>query len=72
MLIEGACVTVAMFCLIQFYYQLRDDVAEHRPLVKIIAIKLVIFLSFWQSVGLPPPCYTFAPTHNPSRLPSPS
>lgn len=51
MLIEGACVTIAMFCLIQFYYQIRVDVAEHRPLLKIVAIKLVIFLSFWQTVS---------------------
>ena len=38
-----------MYCLIQFYYQLRVDLAPHRPLLKVVAIKLVIFLSFWQS-----------------------
>ncbi|KAI4132347.1 MAG: hypothetical protein LQ347_002614, partial [Umbilicaria vellea] len=43
-----------MICLIQFFYQLHGDLAEHRPLLKIIAIKLVIFLSFWQSVSFPP------------------
>lgn len=50
MVIEGACVTVAMYCLIQFYIQLRQDLTEHRPFLKILAIKLVIFLSFWQTV----------------------
>ena len=50
MVIEGCCVTIAMYCLIQFYVQLKDDLAEHRPLLKISAIKLVIFLSFWQSL----------------------
>ena len=40
-----------MYCLIQFYIQLRSDLAEHSPLLKVVAIKLVIFLSFWQTVG---------------------
>lgn len=38
-----------MYCLIQFYIQLRHDLAEHRPFLKVLAIKLVIFLSFWQT-----------------------
>ena len=50
MVIEAGCVTVAMYCLIQFYVQLKEDLAEHRPLLKIAAIKLVIFLSFWQTI----------------------
>lgn len=49
--IEAICVTVAMYCLIQFYVQLRNEIAEHRPLIKVAAIKLVIFLSFWQNVN---------------------
>ena len=53
MLIEGLCVTVAMYCLIQFYIQIKDDLAEHKPLLKVSAIKLVIFLSFWQTVRPP-------------------
>lgn len=51
MVIEGLCVTVAMYCLIQFYIQIKADLAEHSPLLKVAAIKLVIFLSFWQTVG---------------------
>lgn len=54
MVIEGGCVTVAMYCLIQFYVQLKDDLSEHRPLLKVTAIKLVIFLSFWQTVWFSP------------------
>ncbi|KAL8996804.1 MAG: hypothetical protein Q9169_003773 [Polycauliona sp. 2 TL-2023] len=50
MVIEGVSVTVAMYCLIQFYVQLKDDLAEHSPLPKVAAIKLVIFLSFWQTI----------------------
>ncbi|KAJ6032569.1 organic solute transporter Ostalpha-domain-containing protein [Penicillium herquei] len=47
--IESVAVTIAMYCLIQFYYQIKDDIAHHRPFLKILCIKLVIFLSFWQS-----------------------
>lgn len=50
MVIEAGCVTIAMYCLIQFYVQLKDDLADHSPLLKVAAIKLVIFLSFWQTI----------------------
>jgi hypothetical protein len=42
-----------MYCLVQFYMQLKDDLAEHKPLLKLTAVKLVIFLSFWQTVRNP-------------------
>jgi surface polysaccharide O-acyltransferase-like enzyme len=47
---EAVSVTVAMFCLIQFYLQLKVDLAEHKPFLKVLCIKLVIFFSFWQTV----------------------
>jgi len=50
MVIEGICVSIAMYCLIQFYIQMKDDLREHQPLLKVAAIKLVIFLSFWQTI----------------------
>jgi hypothetical protein len=50
LVIESVCVTIAMYCLIQFYHQINKDIKEHHPFTKIISIKLVIFLSFWQSV----------------------
>lgn len=49
---EGASVTIAMFCLIQFYIQLKTELAEHKPFMKVLCIKLVIFFSFWQTVSL--------------------
>ncbi|KAG9244416.1 organic solute transporter Ostalpha-domain-containing protein [Calycina marina] len=49
LLLESLAVTIAMYCLIQFYIQLKDDLKAHSPLLKVAAIKLVIFLSFWQS-----------------------
>ncbi|KKA21958.1 DUF300 domain protein [Rasamsonia emersonii CBS 393.64] len=49
LVIESIAVSIAMYCLIQFYFQIRHDVAQYSPFLKILAIKLVIFLSFWQS-----------------------
>jgi Domain of unknown function. len=40
-----------MYCLIQFYHQTSQDIKQHQPFLKILSIKLVIFLSFWQSVS---------------------
>ena len=47
--LDAAAVTIAMYCLIQFYIQTRHGIAEHKPFLKVLAIKLVIFLSFWQT-----------------------
>lgn len=47
--IGATSVAIAMYCLIQFYVQLRTDLAPHKPFLKVLAIKLVIFLSFWQT-----------------------
>ncbi|RKU47600.1 hypothetical protein DL546_007904 [Coniochaeta pulveracea] len=52
MVINAAAVTVAMYCVIQFYVQLRTPLAEHKPFLKVLAIKLVIFLSFWQTAAI--------------------
>lgn len=41
-----------MYCVIQFYVQLRVPLAEHNPFLKVLAIKLVIFLSFWQTAAI--------------------
>ena len=49
---ETISITVAMYCLIQFYIQIKDDIRQHSPLLKITAIKLVIFLSFWQTIAI--------------------
>lgn len=50
MVIEAIAVTITMYCIIQFYWQIKDDIAQHKPILKVLAIKLVIFLSFWQTI----------------------
>lgn len=45
-------VTIAMFCVIQFYIQTKGDLAAQKPFLKVLCIKLVIFFSFWQTVSL--------------------
>ncbi|KAK7927128.1 hypothetical protein PG985_004126 [Apiospora marii] len=52
LVVESLAVTIAMFCLIQFYIQMKEPLAEHRPFLKVLAIKLVIFLSFWQTTAI--------------------
>lgn len=52
---EGVAVGFAMYFLIQFYVQLKADLAPYKPFLKIACIKLVIFFSFWQNVSLPFP-----------------
>ncbi|KAJ5495047.1 hypothetical protein N7539_000163 [Penicillium diatomitis] len=48
--VESISVSIAMYCLIQFYVQLKEDISEHSPFLKILSVKLVIFLSFWQLI----------------------
>ncbi|KAI5291745.1 hypothetical protein KEM54_000805 [Ascosphaera aggregata] len=50
--IQAVAVTIAMYCLIQFHTQLKEGIAEYQPLLKLVSIKLVIFLSFWQTIIL--------------------
>lgn len=50
MVIEAIAVTITMYCIIQFYVQVRESVAQHKPFLKVLSIKLVIFLSFWQTI----------------------
>ncbi|KAI9744981.1 MAG: hypothetical protein M1835_002654 [Candelina submexicana] len=49
-LIQALAVTLAMYCVIQFYIQMKGDLSEYRPFLKVLCIKLVIFFSFWQNL----------------------
>ncbi|KAK0714903.1 organic solute transporter Ostalpha-domain-containing protein [Lasiosphaeris hirsuta] len=52
--VQSIAVTIAMYCVIQFYVQLRatPQLEPNQPFLKVLAIKLVIFLSFWQSTAI--------------------
>jgi hypothetical protein len=48
-LLQGAFILIAMYCLVQFYSQLKKDLSPHKPFLKVVCIKLVMFLCFWQT-----------------------
>ena len=39
-----------MYCLILFYHVMRVELRPMNPLAKFAAIKLAVFMTFWQSV----------------------
>ncbi|KAJ3043993.1 hypothetical protein HDV00_003520 [Rhizophlyctis rosea] len=41
-----------MYGLFQFYIVIHNDIASAKPLWKVIAVKFVVFFSFWQSIAL--------------------
>ncbi|KAG6831760.1 hypothetical protein H0H92_007912 [Tricholoma furcatifolium] len=48
--IVSISVTIAMYFLIQLYITISAHVAPRRPLLQLFAIKVVVFLTFWQSI----------------------
>ncbi|KAI0646590.1 organic solute transporter Ostalpha-domain-containing protein [Trametes meyenii] len=51
-LIVSISVTIAMYCLIQLYMSVKVELAPQKPLLKLFAIKAVVFLTFWQATFL--------------------
>lgn len=45
-------VSVAMYCLIQMYVTIAEPLKPRKPLLKLFAIKAVVFLTFWQATFL--------------------
>ncbi|QRV97981.1 Organic solute transporter Ostalpha [Ceratobasidium sp. AG-Ba] len=45
-------VTVAMYCLIQLYITISQELKPYRPLLKLFSVKAVVFLTFWQGALL--------------------
>uniref|UniRef100_V5E396 DUF300-domain-containing protein n=1 Tax=Kalmanozyma brasiliensis (strain GHG001) TaxID=1365824 RepID=V5E396_KALBG len=45
-------VTVAMYCLIQLYMPIRKLVDPYKPILKFLAVKTIVFLTFWQDTML--------------------
>ncbi|KAG2491390.1 hypothetical protein HYH03_010181 [Edaphochlamys debaryana] len=51
-IIYNTCYTIALYYLLIFYVGCEELLAPYRPLMKIILIKSVIFLTFWQSIAI--------------------
>ncbi|CAH0520950.1 unnamed protein product [Peronospora belbahrii] len=51
-LIVNASITYAFYYLVLFYLALNAQLAPYNPVPKFLCIKVVLFLSFWQSVVL--------------------
>ncbi|KAK2758112.1 DUF300 domain-containing protein [Colletotrichum kahawae] len=49
MVIEILSLVTAMMCLLQFYQQTKKELEAHQPLLKFLAIKLVVFLFYVQT-----------------------
>lgn len=49
-LFDNTSISISMWALIQFYQISHRELVHHRPLFKFLAIKFVIFMTFWQSV----------------------
>jgi hypothetical protein len=48
-IIDAISVIVAMYSLHQVYLQLKEDLAPNQPVLKMLSIKLIVFLTFWQT-----------------------
>ncbi|TFY76511.1 hypothetical protein EWM64_g7501 [Hericium alpestre] len=47
--IVSVSVSVAMYCLLQFYLSVSKHLTPYKPVLKLFAIKAVVFLTFWQA-----------------------
>jgi len=50
--INNLSVTFAMYGLLYFYHAVQDDLKHVSPLKKLLCIKAVLFLSFWQAIAI--------------------
>ena len=45
------CYTVALYALLLFYVAAADLLRPHKPILKFVVVKAVVFLTFWQSLA---------------------
>jgi hypothetical protein len=51
-IINNVSVTLALYYLVLFYHALAEDLKPYKPVLKFLAVKAVIFFSFWQGVAI--------------------
>ncbi|KIM75790.1 hypothetical protein PILCRDRAFT_826947 [Piloderma croceum F 1598] len=51
-IIVSVSVSIAMYCLIQLYIPVAGHLVPHKPILKLFAVKAVVFLTFWQATLL--------------------
>lgn len=51
-MINFISVSIAMFALVEFYMIVKEDLAPHKPIPMFLSVKLIIFVSFWQSITI--------------------
>ncbi|PWN40219.1 DUF300-domain-containing protein, partial [Ceraceosorus guamensis] len=51
-LIISISVTVAMYCVVQFYLPVQKELKPYSPVLKFLSVKTIVFLVFWQSTFL--------------------
>ncbi|XP_074276684.1 protein LAZ1 [Silene latifolia] len=44
--------TWALYCLVQFYTVIKDELAHIQPLAKFLTFKSIVFLTWWQGVAI--------------------
>ncbi|KAH8087877.1 organic solute transporter Ostalpha-domain-containing protein [Cristinia sonorae] len=50
--IVSISVSISMYCLLQLYMPVSKYLKVHKPILKLFAIKAVVFLTFWQATFL--------------------
>ena len=50
--IANSSISVSLYYLVEFGDSLNKNLAAHRPLLKFLMIKAVIFFAFWQGSAL--------------------
>ena len=52
MLLTNCSQMVAMYWLVIFYYEFHEELRLLKPFPKFLCVKAVVFMSFWQAVGI--------------------
>lgn len=42
----------ALYCLVQFYAAIKDELAHIKPLAKFLTFKSIVFLTWWQGIAI--------------------